>query len=175
MLLIALVVSTAPSLAHVEGHMPDSVAEMEYRILLEFKPNNFETRVKLAFVLMNQDKLMEAEKEFKRSLVTSPGNLQAHLGLSLLRLKQHKISAALEMIKKALEIEPDNPSVHLNYGLILEADNRPREAQQMYKAGLVKLTGKPDYPEVEHDRQQLKNALLKVAEKLTEIDQNQAN
>ncbi len=175
MLLLALTVCAAPSLAHVEGHMPDSVAEMEYRILLEFKPNKFETRVKLAFVLMNQDKLIEAEKEFKRSLVASPDNLQAHLGLSLLRLKQHKINAALEMIKKALEIEPDNPEVYLNYGLILEADNRPSEARQRYRDGLAKLTQNPGDPEIEHDRQQLENALQKVAEKLTKTAQDQVN
>lgn len=170
MLLLALAVSTAPALAHVEGHMPDSVAEMEYRILLEFKPNKFETRVKLAFVLMNQDKLKEAEKEFKRSLDASPGNLQAHLGLSLLRLKQHKINAALEMIKKAVAIEPDNPVVHLNYGLILEADNRPREARQMYREGLAKLARKTEDPEVAHDRQQLEKALQRIEDKLIKID-----
>ena len=170
MLLIAFVFSTGPVRAHVEGHMPDSVAEMEYRILLEFRPNNFETRVKLAFVLMNQDKLGEAEKEFNRSLLASPHNFQAHLGLSLLRLKQHKINAALEMIKKAVEIEPDNPAVYLNYGLILEDDNRPREARQKYRDGLAKLAQNPNAPEAQHDRQQLESALQKVADKLTKID-----
>jgi Tfp pilus assembly protein PilF len=170
LLLIAFFFSAFPALAHVEGHMPDSVAEMEYRILLEFRPNKFETRVKLAFVLMNQDKLEEAEEEFNRSLTASPDNLQAHLGLSLLRLKQQRTTEALEMIKKAVKIGPDNPAVYLNYGLILEADNRPREARQIYNDGLAKLTLNPEAPEAEHDRQQLENALQKVVDKLTKID-----
>ena len=54
-LLLLAILCAVPVLAHVEGHMPDSVAEMEYRILLEFKPGDFTTRVKLAMVLMNQD------------------------------------------------------------------------------------------------------------------------
>ena len=74
------------------------------------------------------------------------------------------------MIKKAAEIEPDNPAVHLNYGLILEADNRPREARQMYRDGLAKLAQHPKAPEAQHDRQQLENALQKIDEKLTKID-----
>lgn len=169
MLLLGLVASTTPSLAHVEEQMPDSVAEMEYRILLEFRPHKFETRVKLAFVLMNQNKLEEAEKEFNLSLLAAPQNLQAHLGLSLLRLKQQRTTEALEIIKKAEEIEPDNPAVYLNYGLILEADNRPREARQRYRDGLAKLVRNQEDPEVEHDRQQLENALQKLEDKLTKI------
>lgn len=170
LLLTTLVFSTVPAQAHVEGHMPDSVAEMEYRILLEFRPNKFETRIKLAFVLMNQDKLEEAEKEFNRSLAASPRNFQAHLGLSQLRLKQHRTTEALEMIKKAVEIEPDNPAVYLNYGLILEDDNRPQEARQRYRDGLAKLAQNPKAPEAQHDRQQLESALQKIEKKLTKID-----
>ena len=173
LLLITFVFSPVSARAHVEGHMPDSVAEMEYRILLEFKPRDLVIRVKLAIVLMNQDKLEEAEKEFKRALAASPRNMQAHMGLSLLRFKQHKTDEALVMIKKALEIDPDNPTIYLNYGLFLEADKRPQEARQMYREGLDKLTNNPKDPEATHNRQQLENALQKVEEKLTKI--NQAN
>lgn len=174
-LLLTLFVSAAPACAHVESHMPDSVAEMEYRILLEFRPDNIETRVKLAHVLMNQDKLQEADKEFNRALATAPDNLPTHLGLSLLRLKQHKTAKALAIIKKAAELGPDTPTVYLNYGLILEADKRPQEARQMYKDGLAKLAKAPTASEAEHDRQQLEKALQKVTEALTGIDQDQIN
>lgn len=170
LLLVAFVFSPISALAHVENHMPDSVAEMEYRILLEFKPKDIGTRIKLAIVLMNQNKLAEAEKEFFHSLAASPDNLQANIGLSQLRLKRHKISDALEIIKDAIEISPDTPAVYLNYGIILETANRHQEAQLMYEEGLGKLANNPNNPEAEHDRQQLENALKKIKDKITKIN-----
>jgi tetratricopeptide (TPR) repeat protein len=167
--LLALSLAIPPAKAHVEGHMPDSVAEMEYRIVLEFKPKDFATRVKLAMVLMNQDKQAEAEKEFEKALKTDPRNLQAHLGLSLLRLKRNRIGEALLMIEKAAKIAPDSAAVCLNYGKILEADNRPGQAAKMYNKGLGQLAADSDNPDAEHDRQQLETALRNLAEKLHKI------
>ncbi|MCA1765027.1 MAG: tetratricopeptide repeat protein [Desulfobulbaceae bacterium] len=164
--LLALLIGASPTGAHVEGHMPDSVAEMEYRILLEFKPKDSVTRVKLAMVLTNLDKLAEAEKEFDRALSLDSQNLQAHIGLSILRLKQHRIDAALEMIKKAAQLAPDAPSVYLYHGRILEADHRPSEARHMYNQGLDQLAGGSENPDAEHDRQQLEKALGELEEKL---------
>ena len=165
MLLTTMHLGLISAQAHVEGHMPDSVAEMEYRIFLEFKPNNVETRVKLATVLMNQDKLAEAEKEFNRCLDKSPRNLQANMGLSQLKLKQHKTSEALNLIKKAKGIDQDNPAVYLHYGQILEANDQTLEAKQMYKAGLEKILKNPKNLEVQHDRKPLEDALQKLEEK----------
>ena len=49
-----------PATAHVEkGTMPDSVAEMEYLILLEFEPDNFEVRIQLGMVLFRSEKYKE--------------------------------------------------------------------------------------------------------------------
>ena|GEM_PF-3033206 len=157
--LLALLTIVPAANAHVENNMPDSVAEMEYRIFLEFKPKDFATRVKLATVLLNQDKLAEAEQEFENALNLDPNNLQAHLGLSILRLKQGKTGEALEIIKKALEIAPDAPSVYLNYGKILEAHNRPEQAREMYQKGLNKTAGSPENSGTGHERQQLETAL----------------
>ena len=47
-----LLFSIITASAHIEqGNMPDSVAEMEYRILLEFEPDNLEVRNMLGMVL----------------------------------------------------------------------------------------------------------------------------
>lgn len=159
---LLVILCALPALAHVEGHMPDSVAEMEYRILLEFKPRDFAIRVKLATVLMNQDKLAEAEEEFYKALGAKPRDLQAHIGLTRLLLRQNKVSEALAMIKKAIKIAPGNAIVYLYYGLALEADKRPREAVQMYRLGLSNLEKNSTDPEYQHDRQQLQEALSKL-------------
>ena len=48
--------------------MPDSVAEMEYFILLEFEPNNLEARIKLGMILLRSEKFDEAIKIAKHIL-----------------------------------------------------------------------------------------------------------
>lgn len=169
LILITVFLITTPGHSHVGNHMPDPVAEMEYRILLELKPRDFTTRVKLAIVLMNLDKLSEAESEFTRSLAASPRDLAAHIGLSQLRLKQNRVKDALLVIKKALAIDPENAAVYLNFGLILEADNQPREALGRYLTGVDKLATKPKNPENLHDRQQLDNAIKNLQDKLNNI------
>jgi tetratricopeptide (TPR) repeat protein len=169
---LLVILCAVPALAHVEGHMPDSVAEMEYRILLEFKPRDFAIRVKLATVLMNQDKLAEAEEEFYKALGSKPRDLQAHIGLTRLKLRQNKISDALAMIMKAVDIDPDSAIVYLYYGLTLEADKRPREAMQMYRLGLSKLEDNSSDPEELHEREQLQEALGKLEASLTKSGSN---
>ncbi|MDF1577446.1 MAG: tetratricopeptide repeat protein [Desulfurivibrionaceae bacterium] len=164
--LLTLSLGIPSAYAHVEGHMPDSVAEMEYRILLEFKPNDFTTRVKLARVLLNQNKLAEAEREFNKAMQVDPQNIQAHIGLTVLGLKQNRTDYALEMIKKAAKLAPDEPAVYLNYGKVLEADNRPSEARDMYNQGLARPAGAPGNTAAGHDRQDLAEALRALEEKL---------
>jgi len=60
--LLAVFIFSANDLqAHVtQGNMPEAVVEMEYRILLEFQPDNIKVRNKLAMVLYRLDKLDEA-------------------------------------------------------------------------------------------------------------------
>jgi tetratricopeptide (TPR) repeat protein len=170
--LLLVILCAVPALAHVEGHMPDSVAEMEYRILLEFKPRDFATRVKLAMVLMNQDKLAEAEEEFYKALAAKPRDLQALIGLTRLKLRQNKVSEALAMIRKGIEIDSGGAIVYLYYGLALEADKRPREAMQMYQLGLSNLEDNSSDPEDLHDREQLQEALSKLEASLKKSGSN---
>jgi len=116
-----LIFGNGPVHAHVEKGMPDSVAEMEYRILLEFKPGDFASRIKLGMVLLNQNKFKEADKEFHRALTSSPENQQAYIGLSLLHLKQDQTAQALKFIKNAVSLDPENGEVYLHYGKILQS------------------------------------------------------
>jgi tetratricopeptide (TPR) repeat protein len=52
--------------------MPDAIAEMEYRILLEYQPDNTEARNELAMVLYRLDKLDEAFGELQRVVELNP-------------------------------------------------------------------------------------------------------
>ena len=149
-LAFALIFSNGSALAHVEKNMPDSVAEMEYRILLEFKPGDFNSRIKLGMVLLNQNKLNKAEKELRKALKSSPASQQAHIGLSLVHLKRKEPKQALEVIKTAVNLNPEQGVVYLYYGKILESDSRLKEALQMYKLGLGKLDTSPESEDSHH-------------------------
>ncbi len=159
-LLIALALSfSGKAYAHVEeGHMPDSVAEVEYKILLEFKPNNIEVRTKLAFVLIRQGKLDEAERELEKAAKKAADDPRVHEGFIVLRLKQKKLEEALELAKKAVQSSPDMPILYLHYGNVLEAQDEPTEALKLYRTGLGKIHGKKN----DHDREQLEEALKKL-------------
>ena len=158
LLALSLIFGSHPAQAHVEKSMPDAAAEMEYRILLEFRPRDFTTRIKLGLVLINLNKLKEADEEFRRALQSSPGNQQAHIGLALLRLKQKQPEKALELIKKAVALDPEQGVVYLHYGKILAATTRFEEALQIYKLGFGKLDPSPT-SEDQHHRGKFEKAI----------------
>ena len=105
--------------AHVaQGNMPDAVAEMEYRILLEFQPDNIEVRNKLAMVLYRLDKLEEALVELQLVLELEPNNFDALDTLGLVSFKQGKTQQALEYLEAAVRINGEDPLVHYHLGLV---------------------------------------------------------
>ena len=160
-LAFTLIFGYGPVHAHVEKGMPDSIAEMEYRILLEFKPGDVESRIKLGMVLLNQNKFKEADKEFHKALKSSPESQQAHIGLAILHLKQNRTDRALEFIKEALIIDPERGEVYLHYGKILQSASRNKEALQMYKLGLGKLDPSPE-SEDHHHRVKIDQAIQEI-------------
>lgn len=161
LLALSLIFVSQPVQAHVEKSMSDSAAEMEYRILLEFRPRDFTTRIKLGMVLINLNKLTEADEEFRRVLKSSPDSQQAHIGVALLHLKQNQPEKALELIKKAVDLAPEQGVVYLHYGKILESAARFEEALQIYKLGLGKLDPSPT-SEDNHHRGKFEKAIQDI-------------
>ena len=100
------------------GDMPDAIAEMEYRILLEYQPDNIEARNKLAMVLYRLDKLDEALVELQRVLELEPNNFNALDTLGLVSFKQGKTQQALEYLEAAVRINSEDPLVHYHLGLV---------------------------------------------------------
>lgn len=100
------------------GDMPDAIAEMEYRILLEYQPDNIEARNKLAMVLYRLDKLDEALVELQRVLQLDPNNFNALDTLGLVSFKQGKTQQALEYLEAAVRINSEGFLVHYHLGLV---------------------------------------------------------
>lgn len=123
--------------AHPEtGLLPDAIAEMEYRIVLEITPNDIKTRNRLGIVLYRKNKLKEAEKEFAEVLRTAPRDFDAHDGMGLVKLKEQKGAEAVAWFQKAVSLNNDDTMVYHGLGLALEQLGRLPEAEVSYRKGL---------------------------------------
>lgn len=132
-----VLLTARPSLAHIEsGSMPDPVAEMEYRILLEFKPNDIPTINKFGMVLYRLNKLKEATKEFSKVLQLDPGNFNALDAMGLIKAKQNEYDAAIKYHKAAIAIKKDDVLVYYHLGKVLEKKGLWQEALQAYRTAL---------------------------------------
>ncbi len=123
--------------AHPEtGLLPDAIAEMEYRIVLEITPKDLMTRNRLGIVLYRKNRLKEAEKEFAEVLRTAPNDFDAHDGMGLVKLKEMKCVEAVAWFKKAVSLNSEDTMVYHSLGLALEQLGRVREAEASYRKGL---------------------------------------
>jgi tetratricopeptide (TPR) repeat protein len=105
--------------AHVaHDNMPDAIAEIEYRILLDFQPDNIEYRNKLAMVLYRLNKPDEALIELQRVLELEPNNFDALDTLGLVTFKQGKTQLALEYLEAAVRINSEDVLVYYHLGLV---------------------------------------------------------
>jgi Tfp pilus assembly protein PilF len=92
--------------AHYEGELlPDSVAVMEYEMVLNMTPKDVLTRNKLGMVYIRQGKLDLARKEFTEILKIDPKNFDALDSLGMVSYKEGKYQEAAGWYEKALKIK----------------------------------------------------------------------
>jgi len=162
---LLLLCCIAPAAAHIEkGSMPDSVAEMEYRILLEFEPENLEVRNQLGMVLYRLGKLDDAEKEFHYVLKKEPENFNAIDALGLVNLKRTNYQLAIDLFKKAIVINPDDMLVYYHLGQTLEQQGNIAEAAEAYRKGLSREGSAPIDQSNAEQRQAILEALKNIQE-----------
>ncbi len=113
-LLTALMPSFAH--AHYEGELlPDSVAVMEYRMIINMKPDDTLTRNKLGMVYIRQSKLDKAEEQFKEIIKIDPANFDALDSLGIVSESRGDYGGAAEWFKKALDVRKDDPGAKKRY------------------------------------------------------------
>jgi tetratricopeptide (TPR) repeat protein len=128
---------STPVTAHVEkGTMPDSVAEMEYRILLEFEPDNLEIRIKLGMILYRSDKFEAAENEFNYVLKKDPENIDALTALARVNIRLLNYKQAVALFRKAIAINPDDMHIYYYLGQTMEMQGNLSGAEDVYEKGL---------------------------------------
>lgn len=168
-MLLACSLCLMPGLSHAHpetGLLPDAIAEMEYRIVLEITPNDIKTRNKLGIVYYRKNKLKEAEREFTEVLRAVPKDFDAHDGMGLVKLKENRNDDAVAWFQKAVLLNSEDTMVHHSLGIALEQTGRLKEAEGSYLKGLEvneRLIRKGANRDKELER---KNLLLGALQKL---------
>ena len=172
MALVLLLCCFTPAAAHVEkGSMPDSVAEMEYRILLEFEPENLEVRNQLGMVLYRLGKLDEAEKEFYYVLEKMPENFDAIDALGLINMQRANFQLAIDLFKKAITINPDDMLAYFHLGQALERLGDSTGAAEIYRTGLSRERTAPYNQTNAAQRQVLLDALKSIQDQVVKAEE----
>lgn len=123
--------------AHIgTDNMPDSVAMMEYRIYLEFKPDDTEVRNKLGMVYYRGKKLAEADREFSRILKQNPGDFDALDGMGLVSAAREDYDTAVRYHRQALAVDAKDMMAYYHLGVALEKKGALKEAAQAYRDSL---------------------------------------
>lgn len=117
---------------HVEPDMPDAIAEMEYQILLDIKPDDFQIRYLLGMVYFRQKKYDLAVEELQRVIEAAPNYSYAYTGLGQVELSHQEYEKAIEYFRKAIAIQPDDNHVYYFLGQALEARGERAEAEKAY-------------------------------------------
>jgi Flp pilus assembly protein TadD len=164
--IILLLLCSMPIKAHIEKqNMPDGLAEMEYRILLEFEPDNIEVRNLLGMVLYRQGKLAEAERELNIVLDMDPLNFNAIDAMGLVKTNQGKLEYAVSLFKKAIYLNPDDIQIYHHLGQALELLGDLSSAAEAYRAGLAQKSPTGDEDSDSSQRQKLLEALKNLQNK----------
>lgn len=105
---LCLVMVPVKASAHYDGELlPDSVAVMEYRMVINMKPSDTMTRNKLGMVYIRQNKLDKAREEFMAVVKMAPKDFDALDSLGIVSGKEGKHAEAVKWYGKALEVRND--------------------------------------------------------------------
>lgn len=106
--------------AHYEGELlPDSVAVMEYSMIISMNPKDTLIRNKLGMVYIRQNKPAQAREQFIEILKVEPRNFDALDSLGLVCDREGKYKEASEWYAKALKVK-DDPGARKRYETALD-------------------------------------------------------
>ena len=139
----------------LKHHQAGEQAEAEkfYRQVLATQPDHAAAHVNLGYaqahnnlgyLLLQQDRLDEAEAALRRALETRPGYAQAYCNLAAVLGKQERLEEAAVCCLKAIAAEPNYAEAHNNLGYVLQKQGRLKEAETHFRKALAL---KPDFIE----------------------------
>ncbi len=109
---LCLMLFPTAAYAHYSGELlPDSVAVMEYSMIISMTPNDTLTRNKLGMVYIRQNNLDKAREQFMEILKIDPGNFDALDSLGIVCDREAKYVEAVGWYGKAIKIRPTDTGV----------------------------------------------------------------
>ena len=117
-----------------EGRIDEAVEQ--YRLSLEFRPDNASALCDLGFALAGQDKFDEAIEYYKKAIEIKPDFVVAHGRLGLALAGQGKIDEAIEQFRIVLSERSDDVEMRCNVGILLERQGKIAEAIRQYRQAL---------------------------------------
>ncbi|MBE9550497.1 MAG: tetratricopeptide repeat protein [Deltaproteobacteria bacterium] len=127
--LILVLIWAGGAWAHMEtDDLPDSVAIMQYRLLLYMNPDDTGPRNSLAMALYRTNELDEAEKELRHILERDPSNFDALDGLGIVLIRMEKHQEAMQYLDKAVKINEQDVMVHVHLSVLYEKMMLPEKA-----------------------------------------------
>lgn len=148
--LLALDPAQAPAAAAKEGLAEALVRQRAYDEALALDQN--------ARILLESNKVAEAEVQFRRALERSPGLPQALVGRGSMAAAQERYDEALSLYRKALERDPEYAEAHGGIGAVLARTGHPQEARASFQRSLA------SNPDDENVRTEYGNLLLQLGE-----------
>ena len=109
-----------------EGHLEDAIAALDRVLLLA--PGDPAARIRRADVLLDLNRIDEAEAEYRRILDLDSNHSAAHFGLGRVAFERDDLAAAIERFRAALRGQPEGSVVHHHIGLVLRRLGRREEA-----------------------------------------------
>ncbi|MGD0221373.1 MAG: tetratricopeptide repeat protein [Terriglobia bacterium] len=94
-------------------------AEQEYRAALRIDPENADLYASLAYVLIRQQRWIDAESALRSALRLDPNNDMAHNNLGVALGTKRDIDGAIAEFREALRLNPNFADAHANLGAAL--------------------------------------------------------
>jgi Tfp pilus assembly protein PilF len=110
-----------------------SGAEAAFRDAIRLDQACPEAHLRLGWVLLNQDRSLEAGTAFQSAIRLKPDVASAHEGLGLVLSKERRHAAAEEEYREAVRLEPGSALAHCRLGESLYSQGRYIEAEIVFR------------------------------------------
>ena len=158
--------------AHKENKLDE--AEINYRKVIELKPDHVIAHNNLGVIFQNFGKIEEAESSYRKAIEFDPNYAEAHSNLGIVLKNLNKFEEAELSCRKAIELKPDIIIAQYNLGNVLGVLGKLDDAIKSYKK-TIEL--KPNFAEAHNNLGTLLLQLGKIDEaeesykKATELNQ----
>ncbi len=89
-----------------------------------------------AILLLQQNRLADAENELRQMLMQDPQNAAGHATLAVVLLEQLKLNDATHVAERAIVLDPEDSAGHYALALVLHKRNRYQEAQPVIEEAI---------------------------------------